>query len=311
MIVPSAALVHAIVFACLMSLFPWKLISKHDFPDLDTYIDYFETGAYEYLDDLEGFSYIMSEPLWRQIIYQLSDMLGSVPFTFQIISFIIWSILAYVLIKYSPKYSFLLLSPLLLDLVISQVRSGLMISLFYVWLLNGSLILFIILFAFAFFIHGAAILIFGYYALSYLMSWISKRNQVLSKLLTVGVSILMPLGFAVSHRGILASFGDRRSEMEPGFPGGSFVLGILVYYLIMLININQTIRRPISIFTFLVCGSFLVLAMYEINLLRFIALIFPLLFLCALYLPPKARVICMLNLFGMTFYHLLLWLGPV
>lgn len=311
MLTHSVALLFALTFACFLFLIPWEFIQGREFPDLKVYLEGFHGGEYDYLDEYEGLKYLFSEPLWRNIIYRLSEVFGDIPFSFKIISFFISTLLSYIILRYKPIFVFLLISPLVIDLIFSQVRSGLMISIFYLGLLGGSSMLWIILFSIAFLIHSAAIIIFSYFAFSILLNLLSNRNRVLSMLLTFAASILIPLGFAAFYSGLLSSVGDRRSELEPAWPGGVFVLGISIYYLLMLINIKKVIGHTIPIFTFLVCGSFLVLAIFEINFLRLIALVFPLLILSAFILPLKARLLVLFGLFAMTIYHFFFWSGLV
>jgi hypothetical protein len=110
---------------------------------------------------------------------------------------------------------------------------------------------------------------------------------------------------------LLSVVGDRRSEYESAWPGGIFVLGMSIYYTILFFNIKKIIYHTIAVFTFLVCGFFLVLSIFEINLLRIIAMTFPLFVLSAFFLPQRGRCLVLVTLFVMSLYHLFFWSGLV
>lgn len=304
----GAAWVAALIYACLLIAIPWSTVRGEPFFDLTVYIQSFDAGAYDYLDQLEGLAYFFSEPLWRQFVGALTAVVGDVETAFQCISFSTSAVYAYVMLRAHPMTAIFLPGPLLIDLLLSQVRSAVAGALFLVALLAGGAFLSIGLLAVASLVHSAALLLFGTLAVSVLLNRAHPQYPRLCMACAVGISILLPLAFAASYVNLLSLIGDRRAETEPAWPGGVFVLSFAIYYAVLLLNLRRVMRHTLTVFSLIVSGLFVVLASFDINMLRFISLTFPILILAALRMPVLERLLLVSTLLAMCLYHLALWL---
>lgn len=304
----GAAWAASIAYASVLIAVPWSSIRGEPFFDLSVYLEGFDLGAYDYLDQLEGLAYFFSEPLWRQLVAILTTAFGDISTTFQIISFAVSTIYAYTMLRANRLTALFLSGPLLIDLVLSQVRSAVAGALFLIAILAGSTILWIGVLAIAPLVHSAALLLFGTFAVAAGLNRLWKTYPRAAMVLAVGTSVVLPFAFAASYTVLLSSLGDRRAETEAAWPGGVFVLTFGIYYGVLLLNLNRAMKHTLSIFSLIVCGLFIVLAMFDINMLRFISLTFPLLIVTAFRLPFVERLLLLSTLLSMCVYHLVLWL---
>ena len=304
----AAAWVVSLAYAGVLFLIPWTAIRGEPFFDLAVYLEGFDLGAYDYLDELEGLAYLFSEPLWRYIVGNLTVLLGDVPTTFNTASFAVSAIYAYVILRASRSAAVFLSAPLLIDLVLSQVRSAVAGALFFIAYLAGGTLLWIGLLAIASLIHSSAILLFALFACAIVLQRLSARWITAGRAIAVLASVLIPLAIAAAYVTVLAAVGDRRAESEAAWPGGVFVLSFGVYYLVLLLNLKRVIKHSIAIFSFLVSGLFVTLAAFDINALRFISLTYPALIASVFFLPFLSRSLLLSILFLMCGYHLALWL---
>ncbi len=304
----SLALVVSLIYASVLVLMPWEVIRGEPFFDLQVYKDSFDFGTYDYLDQLEGLPYLFSEPLWRFIIATLTDYTGHISTTLSIVSFFVSAIYVYVTLRINKYLAFFLLAPLLVNLLVSQVRSAVAGALFLLSLYYANTFVAIFLFIFSFFIHSASLLVFGLFIVSVLLNKFSVRYPNIVKLLAITISIVIPLVFALTYINILDYIGDRRVATEIIRPSGVFILSFSIYYLLMFLNISEIIKSKLMVYSLIVSGMFVVLAIYEINMTRLLALVFPVLIGAALKLSFSYRAIALITLFLMCVYHLVLWL---
>lgn len=302
------ALIVAIVYAVVLFLIPWETIRGEPFFDLSIYLEGFELGAYNYLEHLDGLFYLLSEPLWRYVIGSLSENLHSVPASFQLVSFTVSAVYAYVVLRMSRFAGVFLVSPLLIDLVLSQVRSAVAGALFFMAILAGNAFVWTLMLVLASLVHSSALLLFALYAVSVALRRLSERNSTAAKALAVFLSVFIPILFAITYVSILSAVGDRRAESEATWPGGAFVLTFFIYFAAMLANLHYVMQRSITIFALIVSGLFIVLAAFEINMLRLISLTYPALVISIFFLPYWYRLLLITSLLVMCLYHLVLWL---
>jgi hypothetical protein len=298
----------AMTYAAVLVLIPWAAIRGEPFFDLMVYLEAFDVGAYDYLDQLEGLAYLFSEPLWRTLVDGLASLIGDVPTTFHIISFVVSTVYAYVILRVKGSAAVFLAGPLLIDLVLSQVRSAVAGALFLIACLTGGALAWLVLLLVASLIHSAAVLLFALFGCAVALWRVSSRHERIAQVATLVASVAIPLALAAAYVGVLSSIGDRRAESEAAWPGGVFVATFAVYYAVMLLNLQRVMKRPVAIFSFLISGLFIVLAAHDINALRFISLTYPALILAVFVLPFLDRLLVMSALVVMCIYHFALWL---
>jgi len=304
----KSALLFAVVYAVALLLIPWEVLRREPFFDLNVYLESFELGTYDYLDDLDWPQYFLFEPLWRYVIRSLSVLLNSFPATFQVVSFLVSAVYAYTILRISRSCGVFLAAPLLIDLVLSQVRSALAGALFFIAVLAGNAFVWLLMLILAPLVHTSALLLFGFYALAVALSHFAESHPTAGKSLIVLFPFFIPLLYSISYVSILSSVGDRRSESDAAWPGGAFVLPFLIYFVSMLANLKFVMKHPIMILSVMVTGFFVLLAPFEINMLRLIPLAYPAVIASIFYLPYSFRVPLVTVMLVMTLYHFALWL---
>ena len=297
----------AVGYAILNFITPWEKVQIEKFTDLNIYIAGFESGSYDYLNFLDGMQFWFSEPLWRIIVNYLNLHILNVSYVFKIITFFCAIIYSFYIFKTNKYTYFFLISPLVIDLLNSQVRSALMGSIFLLALLVKSNKVRRLLFAPAFLIHGGAILIFGFYGLSKILFNMIKKNKRYIIPLIFILSILIPLVFIKIYSDLLLVLNDRRFDYEKSYPGGIFQLCIGITFVISLLNLRSVTNCELGIFSFIITGFFLILSFYEFNALRLISITLPVIAKSSLLLPRRSQTLALSSLYFMTFYHSLFW----
>ncbi len=305
---PPVAWLIAVLYGLAVSLIPWDLIRGEPFIDLVTYIEGFESGAYQYLDALEGPAYLLSEPAWRAIVNGLMNLVGTVSASLQFLTFCVSAIYAYVVLRRSRATTFLLASPLLIDLLVSQVRSAVAGALFLIACLVGSTFLWLLVLTIGSLIHTSAAILCGLYALAFTLCRLAKTRPGIARVTVVGFSIVLPLLVAIAYAELLVAIGDRRAQDADAWPGGIFVVTMAVYYAVMLMNLRRVMMTPLAIYCLLISAMFIVLALLQVNGLRFVSLTYPLFLTTSLVLPYRHRLVVNTMFIVMCVYHFSLWI---
>lgn len=212
-------IVGILLFVAVMVSIPWEKIYGSAFRDKQVYFDYFlyGTSILEFRDFNAVLDYVVHEFLWHSLISMLVGELGiSIEIVFLAISALTLAVFSYLLVtRHGIASLILLVNPLVIDLVFSQFRSSLAISLLgLAYLLKGRTLAYLFI-GLSIFIHTAALLfIFMYISVIFAQKFFSGKRSIT----TVEFSVLCCIGFTVSlligplRETILSAIGDRRAE---------------------------------------------------------------------------------------------------
>lgn len=299
----------SLLYATVMVLMPWDRLHGEPLWDLRVYLDGFDIGAYEYLDELEGLLYLLSEPAWRAVVAWLHALTGSFESALGVVTFASAGVYCFVMLRAHGGAAILLGSPLLIDFFVSQLRSALAGTLFFIAVSSRRPVVWVLMLVVSAAIHTASLVLFGLYGLAFGLAKLSRRRRGVALAATGLASIVLPLAFVTLYAGVLGEVGDRRAETEAAWPGGLFVATFALYYVVLLANLRRVVVDPALIFAFLITGFFVISAGFEFNGLRFIAVTFPSLVQAAFRMPRIERWVLLAALLVMTVYHLFLWLA--
>ena len=292
-----------------MVLVPWDSLHGEQLWDLRVYLDSFNIGAYDYLDELGGMLYLLSEPAWRAVVATLHGLTGSFESALGVVTFASAGLYCFVMLRARGASAIFLVSPLLIDLFVSQLRSALAGALFFSAVSSRRVSVWALVLPVSALIHTSSIVLFAFYGLALGLSQLRRWRVEAALATTAVVSVVLPLAFVASYALLLGEIGDRRAVTETAWPGGLFVATFALYYAVLLANLRRVVSDPALVFAFLIAGFFVVSALFEFNGLRFIAVTFPLLVRAAFRMPRIERRILLAALLTMTVYHLVLWLA--
>lgn len=242
------AIILSFIFASIIMTVPWEKLNGAPFSDKLVYLDYAQYGVnrINYVSFDTIYSYVFNEWLWHYILLNVEKYISYINF-FNSISFLSLFSIAFYLLKRHRVYSLILLiNPLVIDLVMSQYRISLAMSIILLSVhIKSKSRLKIILIFIASLIHTSVLLfIFTYCAILLIWRLFSHKPKLyLALLIFLGMSISIALSGAVNI--ILESVGDRRAEYA--IDGLSSSIGYLSFWILNLfILIYFFVKHPVK-----------------------------------------------------------------
>lgn len=244
----SSKLAYALLFGIVYVLIPWDTILPGHFPDRLNYIGivnnirFGETELYsiQQFNYLEGFKFLFHEPVWYETIKALSLIFDDDNLVLQLISY--FSIVVYALFIFQRVNIFLgslfLLNPLILDLVISQIRNAFALALILLACLIRRRSIAIIFQIVSMFVHSASIPIIFVF-------WIAKRvtvkswNRRVMGFTAFFIGLFVAFILAVPRQYILGWADDSRAIYD----AGSSSLLYMMYWILMVVYLIFTPSR--------------------------------------------------------------------
>lgn len=215
------SLILCVFFAFGVAVTPWELVHGSTFVDREVYISMFSAApdvqiSFELVSLL---AYVVNEQLWSQSIRWLNSSLGmSLPEIFAVITFFAtFSYAFFVSTRVNPLAILLLVNPLLIDLVYSQLRMSLaMVFLLAAYSCRGRLMIGVCA-AVACMLHTASFLfIFMIFSIifSVRLSIRYDLSRFTSYAFVVWTGLLMALFVGPFRVIILEWLGDRRAVYD-------------------------------------------------------------------------------------------------
>lgn len=209
------AIILSFIFASIIMTVPWEKLNGAPFRDKLVYLNYAQYGVnrLNYVSFDTFYSYFFNEWLWHYIVLNV-EKYTSYTYFFNSISFLSLFSMSFYLLKRHRVYSLILLiNPLVIDLVMSQYRISLAMSLILlaIHMKSKSRIRIVLIFI-ASLIHTSVLLfIFTYCTILLIWRLFGHKPKIyLSLLIFLGMSISIILSGAVNI--ILEGLGDRRAE---------------------------------------------------------------------------------------------------
>jgi hypothetical protein len=279
-------LIAIVIFVATMISIPWEQLQGVEYTDRAVYIHHFlfEESIQDYKEFNGILDYILNETLWDSLVSTLVHNVGiPIDDVFQGIAILSLATASFFLIRYhNPLSLLLLINPLLVDLVFSQMRIALACSLLGIGVLIRNPVLFVILLSTAMFIHTATIIfivvtIVALLAKRYMKNGISEKS-VFIMLCIVGVIISLAISPALIVV-ILTAVGDRRAEYED--QASSILYSLFWLGLLILCGLKKKKILANILENEEACYSIIILSLVSFNILfggystRFIAVSLP------------------------------------
>jgi hypothetical protein len=256
----AMAFAMALLYAGVMLILPWELISKSGFTDFDKYVFNFEY----YIDHSDNniakpesltslLIYLVREGLWRDSVISLSMLIGDVPLALHMVSFFILSVSGFYCFKHlgylvAPLF---LLNPSFIDVAMSGLRNGFAWAIVVIVILNGSKLTRLIAMLSTSFLHTSTL---GLLALYYSTA-LARRSFSGPALACFGLAAGAFLGLSVTVFGkiVLGALGDRRGEADYLVGGGSLTQPLiwLILLFLQLTSGSKYISRNIFVISIL------------------------------------------------------------
>lgn len=213
-----AALIASTVLAVCFVWVPWESYAGGGFPDRDNYVASIrvlvDSGA-RFIDfkDEEFLYLLLNEYLWTAILLFIGNYFddpnnGLLLFSALAVAIVSFSIIQRAGFTYALV---LLLSPLAIDLFISQSRSAFALAIFIAGTMVRTTAIRYVLFVASLFIHSFAAVLFGVYKVSDLMlerTTLDERTKLMGALI---LGLLLAVIWAFFAQDILSAIGDRRA----------------------------------------------------------------------------------------------------
>ncbi len=314
-IIKACVVSSAIIFGCLyVFIFDTYYGDSGKFLDLENYSRFFEDvaalGSLYYYDNLGFLTLISSEPGWRLIVL-FSSMYFDDPQTFfltcSVVSITTFSLFVY--INSGRLYPlFFLLNPLVVDLVMSQIRSSVAVSVFMIAILVSKLPLRLFFTALAVSIHSSVIVLILIYICSVQLKKISitsisiASNWVVRLFIIISLAMVLSLTLSIWREVLLTAIGDRRAIYQVAVSSALYLVFWFVIGLCLAVTRMPERNARVAWMVNFVAISFLLaffMSIFGTNGTRFIALSFPFLLVLLTFFPFLKRFL----LFGLIFAY--------
>ncbi len=285
----SGRWIFSLLFAAVIILGPWEAIRGDDFADLVNY----RTRIYELQDyGMRYFVWENSVVGWLRYEFLWFYTLALVAYNNihpDIFIATIAGVSAFLTHSFLSRYlgvllaTIVLLNPITIDLLSSQIRSAVAFALFLGlihWRFPGRLDwLRIILFLPLLFIHTGLFLILGFFAGSIAIArtqLISPQQKVLA---TAAAAVILTLSIAYLLPSIVEVTEDRRSLSQYGLKSPAYLMYWFICAGALIVSINQDLStRWEYFFALVICLTAPLLEIAGLPGFRFIALAIPVIF---------------------------------
>lgn len=248
------AILFAALYALIVVLFPWDLISRGGFADFENYVEYFDVATSNVSKaELYGLStlteYFVEEVLWDVTVRSLIAMTGEATVALHLVSYFIlfvWALFLFRRVPYGIALLFLL-HPMAIDVAMSGVRNGFAWSLVVIGLSVRSSAIRAAFFVLGSFIHSTTfVLLVLYYGTRLLVSLIRGKTVLIA---AIGSGLIVGLALTVGSQLLLSAIGDRRLG-EDYIVGDGSVLQASIWALLLVFQSmsgREYIRRNIFV----------------------------------------------------------------
>jgi hypothetical protein len=270
----------ALLYAALVVLIPWEQLLGSEYVDRASFLENLEVNLplFELFSDRSLFFLALNEVLWDAAVRSIAALVGGYERAFIVVTcFCSFAISRFVFRHYFGIMSFLLLlNPILIDLVSSQLRFALATSLALLlydkggWAFRAGLL--IVLAS----VHTAMILILPVLWYSELLADKLRGRPAWQP----WIYILVPVGIALLVLGpareyVLGSVGDRRTEYASARQGLGYVSVWVLYLVVVLLHGRKLFGHHIGIVAVFFVALFLAMNSAGLYGLRFLANVFP------------------------------------
>ena len=318
--VNRAPVILRIIFALLFSFIyifsPLCQMVLEDNPDIKEYlliIDSLLIGTHTDIEEGTFLEYLLNEPLWLYIMTLIGEFFYRPMDGLILVSFFCTTVITFFLCGRVNLFlaSFFLYNPLVVDLLMAQVRSAFAASLCLIALMINKRLISLILVLIAFSVHSSMFIVFGVYSIAKFLE--SKRNS--SNYKQLGITALffgLVLGntFGGGRAFLQDVTGDRR--FTPPDPEHQSSLLFVSYWMLLAIALalpfiqryDDKIREYwTSYYSIVILSIPFITTFYTMETIRFIPLCFPILLYSMYTYTAPVRALLMGSMFVYQLVH--------
>lgn len=309
--------VAAVLFSWLFVLIPWFTWRPRAFKDVNAYVAQLEAlrANNEVLDfdRLTSVEYIVSEPLWRQILATLDltndprDALTLVTF------FVVLVFSSYMFVRVNPWFAaFIMFNPSVIDLVVSQTRSATAAAFALVAASSKRTSIACVLMVAAALIHTLTFMFLAVYCVAKFLERMRHKADYLTLCsCAFGIGVAFAILFSLSRAGLLQAVGDRRGYVED--VGGN-TISYTIYWVLLAGAFTFTYRLKNEIvwrdfYSVVIMVMPLVTTIFHATTARLIPLTIPFIVEGISARPKALRLYMASSLIAYQLLHYSYWLG--
>ena len=309
----SLHIVQAALFTVLFMAVGWRDLNPYGFSDLDAYRVGFQSQWFVFQTlNMSPLRFFLGEGLWVRFFDWLYGTVGDIDLAFTIVSVVALFLIALFIVARTRSiwYLFFLFNPALVELVLSQIRSGLACGLFWAATLLPKRAMRVVALAAAAAIHTSFILfgaLFIAYDLLHERDWVKRlsRNAVVLCALLLVAALLM----TVLRGSALAVLGDQRAFQVLDYTSGVMLAFAWITFAVTFVLFRSS--APVEFeATFYILASALAFwsAAFDLYGSRFSAVGMPALAVMASQLAPQYRLLFVLQFSLFSAIYFFYWL---
>jgi len=304
-------LMISFIIAFIFVHLPWELIRGTEFADAENYIARF--NGFIDTEQLVGggnfLSYISSEFLWVVLIQNLQVLNLNVEDILLIFSFVTFSVFIYFLFISTSNFiltTILIINPLIIDFVMSQVRNSFALSIIIIAFLCKHKQIRYILLVISSMIHSSSLIFIVLILILDNVYYIDKRKNFFF-LLCLG--LLFGLVITEGRDFILELLGDRRSGIVQ--PKSSFLFSVfwILYFSLMIRLKDFNIADIYTKFSFVILVIFVSSVFFGTYASRYLAVMLPFLIISTLNLKGTSKYLACTVLFMYQILQFSYWIN--
>lgn len=276
----------ALCFGLIFIYLPWEEISgTAKFADIDNYLISIHQSINDESSDNSNLSIlqiILNEPLWGLLLVLIGNTFDDPATGLKIISFFCVSVyFLYIFSNVKHWYFFIFLfNPLIIDLIMSQTRSALAVSICFCALMLRVNWLKVLLIILAICTHSVTLILLSVYFFSHKLSkQFFFSHPKFNCFFAIFLGLLIAIGLSYGREFIFGAIGDRRAEYDVD----SNSLLYISYWMILAVSLQYSIwnltpqSRWYSYFTTIIFSLAFFMTIFGANAIRFVPLAIPIL----------------------------------
>jgi hypothetical protein len=285
--------------AFFVYVIPWVEINGSEFSDIPNYLErivYLEQNGAE--AEYWGLPWLLSEPLWKEIIIFIGYAFEDYRMVIYGISLIITFIYTSFLLKRVEFYvaMIFLFNPMIVNLFLEQIRIAVAFSLvlisYNIIERRKSVDIFsILLLSMAFLIHASMLVFYGIFYLLYRLN--QKVEDKKYYLIAIATALLMAVFMKYGSNILLMIAGDRRADYGEVIAASSLSFSIAWFMIAMIIGTFAEFKvlkeRVLVAYAITIMSFFFFSSLLNMFAMRYVAVSMPAIIIAIGYLPKHYK----------------------
>lgn len=297
---------------------PWSELNGEEFVDLKNYIDriiYLKRDGVE--AEVWGIQWILSEPLWRQVLIFIGYAFEDYRAVIYFISFMVAFVYVSFLLKRVEFYIAIifLFNPMVVDLFMGQIRIAVAFSLVLIAYnlsekKNTSRVIPAILLIMALLIHVSMPIFYGIYYLLYRLN--ERVEDKKYYLIAISTAIFIAFFMKYGSNILLLAIGDRHANYEEVIESSSLSYSIAWFIVALILStfaeFKDNKNRILVAYAITIMSFFFFSSLLGMFAARYVAVTMPFVILAICYLPKHYKQGTYLFLLAYNIFSFKYWL---